>query len=179
MVHLDCPFVVGEWIRSPDKQVEGTVEHIGWRQTRILTLSKVPLYVPNSHFANISIENLTRMHNRVIKEILGLRYQDIDVLPEVVKEMREYVEFHPGIDKTKPALVHFTAFGPSSLDCIVHAFTIAIERSEYLKVREEIFLNLIAIIHKYKADVAFPSQTIYFQDDASEEGLPAISKQNN
>ena len=55
MIYLDRPFKVGDWIRSPDKQIEGTVEDIGWRQTRIRTFDKRPLYVPNATFANISV----------------------------------------------------------------------------------------------------------------------------
>ena len=53
MIYLDRPFSVGDWIRSPDKDIEGVVEDIGWRQTRIRTFSKRPLYVPNAAFANI------------------------------------------------------------------------------------------------------------------------------
>ena len=57
MVFLDRPFVVGDWIRSPDQEIEGTVEHIGWRQTRIRTFDKRPLYIPNATFSHISVEN--------------------------------------------------------------------------------------------------------------------------
>jgi len=64
MVFLDKPFAVGDWIRSPDQNIEGTVEHIGWRVTRIRTFDKRPLYVPNSAFAQISIENPSRMTHR-------------------------------------------------------------------------------------------------------------------
>ena len=57
MVYMDKPFKVGDWIRSPDKSIEGTVEAIGWRVTRIRTFDKRPLYVPNSLFTQIVVEN--------------------------------------------------------------------------------------------------------------------------
>ena len=66
MVYLDRPFAVGDWIRSPDREIEGTVEQIGWRQTRIRTFDMRPLYVPNATFVNIAVENPSRMFNRRI-----------------------------------------------------------------------------------------------------------------
>ena len=61
MIYLDRPFKVGDWISSPDKTIEGTVEHIGWRLTRIRKFDKRPLYVPNGIFSSISIENPSSM----------------------------------------------------------------------------------------------------------------------
>lgn len=59
-IYLDRPFIVGEWIRSPDHEIEGTVEHIGWRQTRVRAFNKNPIYVPNSLFSTIVVETPTR-----------------------------------------------------------------------------------------------------------------------
>ena len=72
-IYLDRPFTIGDWIRSPDQEVEGTVEDIGWRVTRIRTFDQRPLYVPNSVFSQISIQNPSRMLNRRIYETIGLR----------------------------------------------------------------------------------------------------------
>ena len=55
IIHLDRPFKVGDWIRSPDRNIEGTVEHIGWRLTTIRTFDKRPLYVPNAAFTTIAV----------------------------------------------------------------------------------------------------------------------------
>ncbi len=74
MIYLDRPFEVGHWIRSPDKQIEGVVEEIGWRLTRIRTFEKRPLYVPNSVFTSIVVENPSRMSHRRIYETIGIRY---------------------------------------------------------------------------------------------------------
>ena len=68
MVYLDRPFKVGDWIRSPDKDIEGTVEKIGWRLTTIRTFDKRPLYVPNQVFTNVSVQNPSRMSHRRIYE---------------------------------------------------------------------------------------------------------------
>ena len=68
-LYLDRPFVVGDWVRSPDRQMEGTIEKIGWRVTVIRTFDKRPLYIPNAIFSKIAVENPSRMQNRRIKEI--------------------------------------------------------------------------------------------------------------
>ena len=75
-IYLDRPFTIGDWIRSPERDIEGTVEDIGWRTTRIRTFDQRPLYVPNSVFGQISVENPSRMHNRRIYEVIGVRYAD-------------------------------------------------------------------------------------------------------
>ena len=83
MIYMDRPFNVGDWIRSPDKEIEGTVEKIGWRSTTIRTFDKRPLHVPNSIFSNISVENPSRMSNRRIKETIGIRYDDLSKMEKL------------------------------------------------------------------------------------------------
>ncbi|MCA2465381.1 MULTISPECIES: mechanosensitive ion channel family protein, partial [Vibrio] len=94
MIYFDRPFKVGDWIRSPDRQIEGTVERIGWRMTSIRTFDKRPLYVPNSVFSNIVVENPSRMLNRRIYEVVGLRYDDADKVPEIITAVREMLKNH-------------------------------------------------------------------------------------
>ena len=84
-IYLDRPFAVGDWVRSPDRNIEGTVENIGWRLTCIRTFDKRPLYVPNSVFSVISVENPSRMLNRRIYTTIGLRYQDAPKMAAVIK----------------------------------------------------------------------------------------------
>ena len=76
MIYLDRPFKVGDWVRSPDRSIEGVVENIGWRRTLIRKFDTRPLYVPNSTFTNIAVENPSRMQNRQLYEVIGIRYDD-------------------------------------------------------------------------------------------------------
>ena len=87
MIYLDRPFDVGDWVRSPDKNIEGTVEDIGWRLTRIRTFDKRPLYVPNGTFSTISVENPSRMSNRRIKTNIGLRYDDANKVATIIADI--------------------------------------------------------------------------------------------
>ncbi|GLQ30270.1 mechanosensitive ion channel protein MscS [Litoribrevibacter albus] len=165
MIYLDRPFKVGDWIRSPDKNIEGTVEDIGWRLTRIRTFDKRPLYVPNSTFANISVENPSRMLNRRIYETIGLRYQDAKVVPHVVQEVKEMLKHHPDIDTKQTLIVNFNSFGAHSMDFFIYTFTKTTDWIEYHQVKEKVLLQVMEIVHKHGADMAFPTQTLHLEGD--------------
>jgi len=123
MIFMDRPFAVGDWVRSPDKEIEGTVEYIGWRLTRIRTFDKRPLYVPNSVFTSISVENPSRMSNRRIKETIGIRYDDADKMDAIIRDVKSMLENHDEIDTTSTLIVNFNTFASSSLDFFIYTFT--------------------------------------------------------
>ncbi|MRI34190.1 mechanosensitive ion channel protein MscS [Endozoicomonas sp. OPT23] len=160
MVYLDKPFKVGDWIRSPDKNIEGTVEYIGWRQTRIRTFDKRPLYVPNATFTSISVENPSRMENRRIKEAIGLRYQDGRQVHAILAEIKSYLQQNTDIASDKTLMVNFDRFGASSLDCFIYCFTRTTDWVEFHRIKQEVLLEVMNIIHKHNADIAFPTRTI-------------------
>ena len=160
MIYMDKPFRVGDWVRSPDREIEGTVHYIGWRQTQITTFDKRPLYVPNSTFMNISVENPSRMENRRIKETIGLRYSDGRKVSVILMEIREYLHASPFIDQDKIIMVNFNAFGASSLDFFIYCFTKTTDWAQYHMEKEQVLLDIMNIIHRNGADIAFPTQTI-------------------
>jgi len=168
-IYLDRPFTVGDWVRSPDKQIEGTVESIGWRLTVIRTFDQRPLYVPNAVFSQISVENPSRMFNRRIYETIGLRYSDAHRMAVIVRQVREMLESHEAIDKSRTLIVNFVAFGPSSLDFFVYTFTKTIVWVEYHQVKEEILLRILEIIHANDADVAYPTRTLHVEHISPEQ----------
>ncbi|CAH6794715.1 Mechanosensitive ion channel protein MscS [Vibrio chagasii] len=160
MIYFDRPFKVGDWIRSPDRQIEGTVERIGWRMTIIRTFDKRPLYVPNSVFSNIVVENPSRMLNRRINETFGLRYEDASKLALIVDDVKAMLETHPDIDAKQTLIVNFDKFGPSTLNFFIYTFTKTVNWVRYHEVKQDVLLQVLAIIHKHNADIAFPTQTL-------------------
>lgn len=170
-IYLDRPFTVGDWIRSPDKQIEGTVESIGWRLTVIRTFDQRPLYVPNAVFSSIAVENPTRMFNRRIYETIGLRYEDADKMAAIVQQVRTMLENHEAIDQNRTLIVNFVSFGPSSLDFFIYTFTRTTVWVEYHQIKEDILLSVLDIIHRNGADVAFPTQTLHVEHLSPEPGL--------
>ena len=164
MIYLDRPFAVGDWIRSPDKEIEGTVEDIGWRQTRIRTFDKRPLYVPNSTFSHISVENPSRMLNRRIYETIGIRYDDAEKLKVIVEDVKALLANHELIDHRQTLIVNFNSFGPSSLDFFIYTFTRTTDWVEYHQVKQRILLEILDIIFAHGADVAYPTSTVKLPD---------------
>ena len=160
MIFLDRPFKVGEFIKSPDRDIEGIVESIGWRLTVVRTFSKNVLYIPNSAFANIVVENATRMTNRRINQIIGLRYDDLDKIPKIVDDVRIYLESHNDIDQSNKPTVYFQSFSASSCDFFIRAFTKTKDWREFLKTKEQVLYKVSEIINNHNAAIAFPTMTI-------------------
>jgi len=161
MIYLDRPFSVGDWVRSPDKEIEGIVEDVGWRLTRIRTFDKRPLYIPNAVFANISVENPSRMLNRRIYESVGIRYDDIACMAPIVDQVTAMLREHEEVDSEQVIIVNFNKFAPSSLDFFVYAYTKTTDWVKFHKVKQDVLLQVSAIIEANKAEIAFPTSTLH------------------
>ncbi len=161
MIYLDRPFAVGDWIRSPDRDIEGTVEKIGWRLTCIRTFDKRPLYLPNNIFTNIAVENPSRMSHRRIYETIGIRYDDAAHLSVIVDEVKQMLINHPEIDSGQTLIVNFNKFAASSLDFFIYTFTHTTNWVKYHEVKHEVLLNIYEIILAHGAEVAFPTSTVH------------------
>lgn len=161
MIYLDRPFAVGDWIRSPDREIEGTVEQIGWRQTRIRTFDRRPLYVPNSVFTTIAVENPSRMQNRRIYETIGLRYDDAGKLAIVLTDVERMLRAHPEIDTKRILMVNFNTFAPSSLDFFVYTFTKETDWARFHRIKQDVLLKILDIIESHGAQAAFPTSTVH------------------
>ncbi|MDX1302732.1 mechanosensitive ion channel family protein [Photobacterium sp.] len=164
MIYLDRPFKVGDWIRSPDREIEGTVERIGFRVTVIRTFDKRPLYVPNSVFSSIVVENPSRMFNRRIKQKIGLRFRDAAVVGDVVNDIKVMLRQHPEIDTGQTLIVSFDNYGPSSLDILVYTFTHTIDWITYKEVQQDVMLKIVDVVHRHGADFAFPTTTLHMAE---------------
>ncbi len=170
-IYMDRPFTKGDWIRSPDRELEGTVEEIGWRLTRIRTFSQRPLYVPNAVFSQVALENPSRMRNRRIYETIGVRYQDAAKLATIVDQVREMLEQHEEVDLSRTLIVNFVNFGPSSLDFFVYTFTKTTNWVKFHAIKQDIMLRILDIVAANGADVAFPTQTLHVEQIAAEPEL--------
>jgi len=161
IIYMDRPFAVGDWVRSPDREIEGTVENIGWRVTRIRTFDKRPLYVPNSVFSHIAVENPSRMSNRRIKETIGIRYDDASKIEIIINQIKEMLKKHSDIDAGKTLIVNFNCFAPSSLDFFIYTFTKTTDWIEFHNVKQDVLLKIIKIVNENGAEFAFPTSTMH------------------
>lgn len=165
MIFLDRPFNVGDWIRTPDRDFEGTVEHIGWRLTRIRTFDKRPLYIPNATFSTIAVENPSRMFNRRIKETIGIRYQDASKIAPIIEQVKTMLMEHQDIDQSQTLIVNFNTFASSSMEFFIYTFTRTTDWIKYHEVKQDVLLKVLAIIENNGAECAFPTSTLYLKND--------------
>ena len=128
--------------------------------TIIRTFDKRPLYVPNSVFSSIVVENPSRMLNRRIYEKIGLRYDDAEKMPQIITAVKEMLKNHKDIDARQTLIVNFDTFGPSSLHFFIYTFTKTVNWVRYHEVKQDILLKVINIIKEHDADIAFPTQTL-------------------
>ncbi len=160
MIYLDKPFAIGDWIRSPDREIEGTVEKIGWRLTVVRTFDKRPLYVPNSVFNKLSLENPSRMSHRRIHETIGLRYQDAARMDAIISDVKAMLRAHEEIDSSQTMIVNFNYFAPSSLDFFVYTFTKTTNWVRFHEIKQDVLLRIVDVIRSHGADIAFPTTTL-------------------
>ena len=172
MIYLDRPFALGDWIRSPDREIEGTVENIGWRLTVIRTFDMRPLYIPNSVFANIAVENPSRMKNRRIYETIGVRYEDAALLAKIVEDVETMLRADADIDEDQTLMVNFNEFADSSLNFFIYTFTRTTNWVEFHQVKQRVLLDVFGIIESHGAECAFPTSTVHL--DAGGQSLTPV-----
>ncbi len=160
MVFMDRPFSVGDWVRSPDRDIEGVVQKIGWRVTTIMKFDRRPMYVPNATFTTITVENPSRMTHRRIFEHVGVRYDDFAQVKSIVDSIRSMLQTHEDIAADETLIVHFNQFGASSLDIMFYCFTRTTQWIEYHRVREDVLLRIGEIIEQHGGEIAFPTRTL-------------------
>jgi MscS family membrane protein len=164
IIYLDRPFSIGDWIRSNDRQIEGTVEYIGWRQTRIRTFDKRPLYVPNAIFNSITVENPSRMTNRRIYETFGIRYDDISKAENIIEQVIQLLQQHPAIDTKQTMIVNLNAFSESSVDFFVYTFTKTTDWIKFHEIKQDVLLKIAEVISLNDAEMAYPTQRLQLED---------------
>ena len=176
MIYLDRPFKIGDWIKSPDRDIEGTVEKIGWRLTVIRTFDKRPLYLPNSAFSSIAVINPSRMSHRRIYETIGIRYDDVKQMAPIIEQVKSMLQGHPEIDSEQTLIVNFNQFSPSSLDFFIYTFTKTTNWVHYHDVKQDVLLKIAEIIDQAGAEIAFPTSTIHLEGGESQSEIKMASK---
>ncbi|QQE81480.1 mechanosensitive ion channel [Alicyclobacillus sp. SO9] len=161
VIITERPFSIDDWIKTPS--VQGTVEDITFRSTKVRTFAQALVIVPNSLLANEPITNWTKMGKRQVSFQLGVTYSTSrDKLEEVVKAIRNLLQNHPGVHP-ETIMVAFDTYGSSSLDIFLYFFTKTTVWAEYLVVKEDINFKIMEILEELDVQVAFPSQSVYFE----------------
>jgi MscS family membrane protein len=156
-IYFDRPFAIGDWISSPEKNLEGVVEHIGWRLTLIRSLDKRPVYVPNSVFTSTIIVNPSRMTHRRINQNITVCYADAEKLPEIMEKSRLVLINSSDIDQTcanSVSLLPQDALNSSGISFNIYAFTEVTDSLKFKALQDQILLQIEQIIRDAEAKIS-------------------------
>jgi MscS family membrane protein len=171
MVIADRTFQVGDWVIVGD--VEGTVERVGFRSTRVRTFYNSLITLPNSSLITASVDNLGNRRYRRWKAMLSLTY---DTPPEKIEAfcegVRELVRQHPYTRKDYYQ-VYLNAFAPTSLDVLVYVFFECPDWSTELRERQRLMLDVLRLARRMAVEFAFPTQTLHVRQGSGEPQVPA------
>jgi len=172
MIVVDQPLRVGDFCKVGDSL--GTIEDIGLRSTRVRTLDRTVVTVPNGQLASMTVENYASRERIWFRHVIGLRYETTaDQLRYVLSEIRTLLQEHSKVESAT-ARVRFIRFGGSSLDLEVFAYVLLADFAAFLEVQEELLLRIMDIVESAGTGIAFPSQTTYLAKDS---GLDAKKSQ--
>lgn len=162
VIFFDKPFMIGDLVTV--NGVTGVVEKIGFRSTRIRTLEKSYLTMPNRMMIDNVLDNLSLRTFRRVSFNIGVLYGTTEEqLKNVVTDIQKYIDDHPHTNQDGE--IHFMEFGASSLDIMVLYFIDTMDWSVFLKIKEEINFEIMRIVEHHGADFAFPTQTIHLEKD--------------
>jgi len=164
-IFLDRVFEKGNWIKTPD--VEGTVEEIGFRATKVRQFDKALVTLPNSKLANEALINYSRMTNRRIHWMIGIEYrstkeQILNIIQAISRYIHECGDFETDPTLTK-TFIFLDSFGSSSIDIKLYCFTKTTVWGEWLEAKERLAYKIKEIVEGQNASFAFPSTSLYVE----------------
>ncbi|HXV31461.1 MAG TPA: mechanosensitive ion channel domain-containing protein [Sinorhizobium sp.] len=173
ILFINKPVKVGDFCRYGDQI--GTVEQIGLLATRIRSLERTIVTVPNAEFSEMQIDNFAVRDQRLLKTVLQLRYETTsEQLRYILARLRELLLGHPKVTPA-PARVRFVGYGAYSKDLEVFAYLDCEDQDTFLAIQEDILLRMEDIVAEAGSAFAFPSQTAYLARDKS--GDPELSSE--
>jgi MscS family membrane protein len=165
-VLMDRTFSVGDWIVVGDH--EGTVEHMGFRSTRLRTFYNSLVTIPNARFITADVDNMGERRYRRMKAVYGLTYDTPpDKIEAFCEGVRELVRQHPYMRKDYYH-VYFNSFGAHSLDILVYVFWETPDWATELRERHRFLLDCLRLAKRLGVEFAYPTQTLYLRQGEQE-----------
>lgn len=166
-------FQTNDWIKV-DSVVEGTVETIGLRTTKVRRFDMAPVFVPNAKLADNALTNFSQMTSRRISWTIGLDYgATVAQLREVRDGIEALIRGNPAFVEA-PLFVRVSDFGDSAINLMLYCFTRTTDWGEWLKIKEDLALAIMAVVAKAGTGFAFPSQSIYVESWPGDGAGPPV-----
>ncbi|HEY2811096.1 MAG TPA: mechanosensitive ion channel family protein [Rhabdochlamydiaceae bacterium] len=156
MLYINRPFMVGDFILIPDRNVEGCVEEMGWYLTCVRDKDKRPIYLPNATFSSAHVINSSRMTHRHVEEKIHIQHADFLKLKHVTEKIRSAIAAHPDIDTHLPILVVFHTFTQNHIELYIDFYTLQTRYEKYLALKEEIITLVYEILLQEKMEMRMP-----------------------
>jgi MscS family membrane protein len=161
---------VGDFLKLGD--VLGTVDRVGLRSTRIRTLDRTILSVPNGQIATANIETISDRDKFWFRHVIGVRYGTTPAqMRQIVSRVRELLSGRTGVE-IDSVRARFFRVAASSLDVEIVAYIFAADWSAFLEIQEELLLRVMEIVDEAGTELAFPSQTVHLADDREQSRVP-------
>ena len=160
MLYFERPFGIGDWIASPDKQIEGVVENIGWRTTTIRAFNTRPMYVANATFSTVTIINYSRLQCWRMEQLVHIRYQDFQQVNHITQAINELLQNDTHRQPGKTPAVNLINLDNSSLTLKIYAYINTKDENKFKDVQQELLVKMIAIITENGAELSGQTQTI-------------------
>ena len=163
VVFTDQPFHIGDWVEFGD--VEGVVEEVGMRTTRIRRFDKSLATVPNQTFTSNTIVNYSKRSQRRLRTVVGLSYETTpDQMRTFLESVRTLLAGHPDLDPEGQA-VYFNELADSSLNVFVQCWTMSTGWTSFMEIQEDLFLRIMELVAAQGLEIAFPTRTLYLRDE--------------
>lgn len=161
LLYFDNQFKIGEWIKIENPAIEGTVEQIGWRVSKIQTFDNRPIYVPNKFLGAAVIQNVSRRDSMRIKEYITLNMDCVDKIATICREIRnEVLMNHDGIDTDKPIIVNLKNFEGEVANVYISAFSKSADITGFYAIKQDIWIKIYHVLANHGASVKAPK--IYY-----------------
>ena len=164
-VLIDRPFEIGDWVIA--ENIEGTVEQVGFRSTRIRTFYNSLVTLPNSRLTTAVVDNMGRRRYRRVKTVIGLQYSTTpEQLDAFCEGVRELIRRSPATRKDY-FHVYFDGFGESSLDVLIYCFLRVPDWATELREKHQLFTSILRLAQDLKVEFAFPTRTLHMHPETA------------
>jgi MscS family membrane protein len=176
-IFADKPFQMGDWVVVDD--IEGTVEHVGFRSTRVRTFANSLVTVPNARLVDTGVDNMGLRRWRRYRTVLGIGYHTRpDQIQAFVEGIRATIRSTTNM-RSDFYLVEFTGFGAAALEILVYCFIDAPDWNTEMRTRHVLNLNIMRLAADLEVDFAFPTQTIHIAEMPGQpQDLPAARERD-
>ena len=156
MLNLTQPFIVGDQILLPEKNLNGIIEEIGWFRTLIRDTEKRAVYLPNSYFSTQVLINVSRMTHRHFKQRIRIPFEKVEQVDEVAEKVRQIFASHPKIDKKVAFYVHLDQFGESFAEIEIEAYSTELDQDRFYRVQQELLLQVFRSLREQGVELSIP-----------------------